>query len=147
LGSTPLAVNQKTHNTMSNVIEIKGTQLGRLRVFESGVPYDATSKKAGKTYSRISFNQKVFTLDDKDPFLADLDKGKVHTAFLIEVESTRLKADGTTGIVTDLAFDGYVNNAQMIGLTNTEAVLQSILKGSFKAEAELTEADLKALEQ
>jgi hypothetical protein len=132
---------------MSNVIEITGAQLGRLRKFETGIPYDVNSKKAGKTYSRISFNQKVFTLDDKDPFLVDLEKGRVHTVFLIEVEGTRTKADGSTSTVIDLAFDGYVNNAQMIGMTNTEAVLQSILKGNFKAEAELDEADLKALEQ
>jgi hypothetical protein len=46
-----------------------------------------------------------------------------------------------------LAFDGYASNAQMIGLTQTDAVLQSIMKGSFKAESELTEADLQALEQ
>jgi len=66
---------------------------------------------------------------------------------LLETNDNITDADGNTSTVTRLAFDGYASNAQMIGMTNTEAVLQSIMKGSFKAEAELSEADLKALEQ
>jgi len=95
----------------------------------------------------VTYNGTVFTINDKDPFLADLKNGKVHTAFLLENEDTITDADGNTSTVTRLAFDGYASNAQMIGLTKTDAVLQSIMKGSFKAEAELTEADLQALEQ
>jgi hypothetical protein len=132
---------------MANAIEITGAQIFRLRVLESSRPYAKDSALAGQTYSRVTYNGTVFTINDKDPFLADLKNGKVHTAFLLETNDNITDADGNTSTVTRLAFDGYASNAQMIGMTNTEAVLQSIMKGSFKAEAELSEADLKALEQ
>jgi hypothetical protein len=132
---------------MANAIEITGAQIFRLRVLESSRPYAKDSALAGQTYSRVTYNGTVFTINDKDPFLADLKNGKVHTAFLLETNDNITDADGNTSTVTRLAFDGYASNAQMIGMTNTEAVLQSIMKGSFKAEAELSEADLQALEQ
>ena len=137
----------KTHTKMANAIEIKGAQIFRLRVLESARPYSKDSALAGQTYSRVTYNGTVFTINDKDPFLAELKAGKVHTAFLLETQDTIEDANGNTSNVTRLAFDGYASNAQMIGLTQTDAVLQSIMKGSFKAEAELTEADLQALEQ
>lgn len=132
---------------MSNTIEVTGTQIFRLRVLESARPYSKDSLLAGQTYSRVTYNGTVLTINDKDPFLADLRAGKVHTAFLLESEDTIENADGSTTVITRLQFDGYASNSQMIGMTNTDAVLQSIMKGSFKAEAELSEADLQALEQ
>ena len=133
---------------MANAIEITGSQIFRLRVLESGIPYASDSKLAKDKYSRITYNGTVFTINDKDPFLADLKAGKVHTAFLLETKEENGKdAAGNTITITRFAFDGYASNAQMIGLTNTEAVLQSIMKGSFKAEAKLSEADVEALEQ
>jgi len=137
----------KTQTKMTNAIEIKGAQIFRLRVLESARPYAKDSALAGQTYSRVTYNGTVFTINDKDPFLAELKAGKVHTAFLLETQDTIEDANGNTSNVTRLAFDGYASNAQMIGLTQTDAVLQSIMKGSFKAEAELSEADLQALEQ
>lgn len=132
---------------MAKAIEITGAQIFRLRVLESGISYSSNSKLAGEKYSRITYNGTVFTINDKDPFLADLKAGKVHTAFLLETQDQTTDENGNTNTVTRLQFDGYASNAQMIGLTNTEAVLQSIMKGSFKAEAELSEADIEALEQ
>jgi len=137
----------KTQTKMAKAIEITGPQIFRLRVLESARPYAKDSALAGQTYSRVTYNGTVFTINDKDPFLADLKTGKVHTAFLLENEDTITDADGNTSTVTRLAFDGYASNAQMIGLTKTDAVLQSIMKGSFKAEAELSEEDILALEQ
>jgi hypothetical protein len=149
LGCSPCfnSFKTKTHITMANAIEITGAQIFRLRVLESSRPYAKDSALAGQTYSRVTYNGTVFTINDKDPFLADLKNGKVHTAFLLETNDNITDADGNTSTVTRLAFDGYASNAQMIGMTNTEAVLQSIMKGSFKAEGELSEADLQALEQ
>lgn len=132
---------------MSNTIEVKGTQIFRLRVLESNRPYSKDSLLAGQTYSRVTYNGTVLTINDKDPFLADLKAGKVHTAFLLETNDTIEDSEGNSSNVTRLQFDGYASNSQMIGMTNTDAVLQSIMKGSFKAEAELSEADLQALEQ
>lgn len=132
---------------MSNTIEVKGTQIFRLRVLESARPYSKDSLLAGQTYSRVTYNGTVLTINDKDPFLADLKAGKVHTAFLLETNDTVEDSEGNSSNVTRLQFDGYASNSQMIGMTNTDAVLQSIIKGSFKAEAELSEADLQALEQ
>ena len=132
---------------MAKAIEITGNQIFRLRVLESGISYASDSKLAKEKYSRITYNGTVFTINDKDPFLADLKAGKVHTAFLLETEEEGKDAAGNKTIVTRFAFDGYASNAQMIGLTNTEAVLQSIMKGSFKAEAQLSDADVEALEQ
>lgn len=132
---------------MAKTIEITGPQIFRLREFETNRPYSKDSALAGQTYSRVSYNGSVFTINSKDPFLADLKAGKVHTAFLLETDDTITDADGNTSTVTRLAFDGYASNAQMIGLTKTDAVLQSIMKGSFKAEAELSEEDILALEQ
>lgn len=137
----------KTHNKMANAIEITGPQIFRLRVLESARPYAKDSALAGQTYSRVTYNGTVFTINDKDPFLADLKAGRVHTAFLLETQDTIEDAEGNPTNVTRLQFDGYASNAQMIGLTKTDAVLQSIMKGSFIAEAELSEADLQALEQ
>ena len=132
---------------MANAIEITGAQIFRLRVLESNRPYSQDSALKGQTYSRVTYNGTVFTINDKDPFLADLKAGRVHTAFLLETEESITDANGGTSVVTRLAFDGYASNAQMIGLTKTDAVLQSIMKGSFKAEAELSEEDILALEQ
>ena len=137
----------KTHTKMANAIEITGPQIFRLRVLESARPYAKDSALAGQTYSRVTYNGTVFTINDKDPFLADLKAGKVHTAFLLETQDTIEDSEGNSTSVTRLQFDGYASNAQMIGLTKTDAVLQSIMKGSFKAEAELSEADIEALEQ
>ncbi len=137
----------KTQTKMANAIEITGAQIFRLRVLESNRPYSQDSALKGQTYSRVTYNGTVFTINDKDPFLADLKAGKVHTAFLLETQDTIEDAEGNSTNVTRLAFDGYASNAQMIGLTKTDAVLQSIMKGSFKAEAELSEADIEALEQ
>jgi hypothetical protein len=137
----------KTHTKMAKAIEITGPQIFRLRVLESARPYSKDSALAGQSYSRVTYNGTVFTINDKDPFLADLKAGRVHTAFLLETDDTITDADGNTNTVTRLAFDGYASNAQMIGLTKTDAVLQSIMKGSFQPEAELSEEDLKALEQ
>lgn len=137
----------KTQTKMANAIEITGPQIFRLRVLESARPYAKDSALAGQTYSRVTYNGTVFTINDKDPFLADLKAGKVHTAFLLETKEEIEDAEGNTSVVTRLAFDGYASNAQMIGLTKTDAVLQSIMKGSFKPEAELSEADIEALEQ
>ena len=137
----------KTQTKMANAIEITGAQIFRLRVLESNRPYSQDSALKGQTYSRVSYNGTVFTINDKDPFLTDLKAGKVHTAFLLETQDNIEDANGNSSTVTRLQFDGYASNAQMIGMTNTEAVLQSIMKGSFKAEAELSEADLQALEQ
>ena len=132
---------------MAKTISITGPEIFRLRVLESGIPYSATSKLGGEKYSRVTYNGTVLTINDKDPFLADLKAGRVHTAFLLETEDSITDADGNSSAVTRLAFDGYASNAQMIGLTKTDAVLQSIMKGSFKAEAELSEEDILALEQ
>jgi hypothetical protein len=132
---------------MAKTIEITGNQIFRLRVLESGMSYAKDSKLSNEKYSRITYNGTVFTINDKDPFLADLKAGRVHTAFLLETEESITDANGGTSVVTRLAFDGYASNAQMIGLTKTDAVLQSIMKGSFKAEAELSEEDILALEQ
>ncbi len=132
---------------MAKAIEITGPQIFRLRVLESARPYAKDSALAGQTYSRVTYNGTVFTINDKDPFLADLKAGKVHTAFLLETQDTIEDSEGNSTNVTRLAFDGYASNAQMIGLTKTDAVLQSIMKGSFKAEAELSEEDILALEQ
>ncbi len=137
----------KTHTKMAKTISITGPEIFRLRVLESGIPYSATSKLGGEKYSRVTYNGTVLTINDKDPFLADLKNGKVHTAFLLETDETITDSNGGTSVVTRLAFDGYASNAQMIGLTKTESVLQSIMKGSFKAEAELSEEDILALEQ
>lgn len=132
---------------MAKAIEITGPQIFRLRVLESARPYSKDSALAGQFYSRITYNGTVLTINDKDPFLADLKAGRVHTAFLLETEESITDDEGNTSVVTRLAFDGYASNAQMIGLTKTDAVLQSIMKGSFKAEAELSEEDILALEQ
>lgn len=127
-------------------IEITGPQIFRLRVIESGRPYSKDSALAGQTYSRLRYNGTVFTINDKDPFLADLKKGLVHTAYLLETEATIEDAEGNQVPVTRLEFDGYASNNQVIGLTKTEAVIQGILKGNFKAEIELTEEALNELE-
>lgn len=127
-------------------IEITGAQIFRLRVLESGRPYSKDSKLAGETYSRISYNGTVFTLNDKDPFINDLKAGKVHTAFLLESQDTIEDEEGNSQPVTRFAFDGYANNAQMIGMTKTTALLDAITKGSFKPEVELSEEALKDLE-
>jgi len=137
----------KTQTKMAKAIEITGPQIFRLRVLESARPYSKDSALAGQFYSRITYNGTVLTINDKDPFLADLKAGRVHTAFLLETEESITDDEGNTSVVTRLAFDGYASNAQMIGLTKTDAVLQSIMKGSFKAEAELSEEDILALEQ
>ena len=127
-------------------IEITGAQIFRLRILESARPYSADSKLSGETYSRVTYNGTVFTINDKDPFINDLKNGKVHTAFLLETEESTTNADGTTGTIKRLQFDGYASNAQMIGLTKTNAVLDAITKGSFKPEVEISEDTLKELE-
>lgn len=132
---------------MSEVIEIKGAQIFRLRVLESKRKYDPQSKLKDDTYSRISFNGSVFTVNDKEPFTQDLISGKVHTVYLIEKNETIKNEDGTDSSVKRLQFDGYANNNQIIGMTKTEAVLKSISDGNFKADQELSDADMAVFQE
>ena len=133
---------------MANAIEITGSKILRVREVRKGIPYGDLTKMKGQFYTQFTYEGVVFTVNDNDPFIKDRAAGNVHTIFFLESDREIQDADGNpAGTVRSLQFDGYASNAQMIGLTKTEAVLQSIMKGSFKAEAELSEADLQALEQ
>ncbi len=132
---------------MKTTIEVTGAQIFRLREFETNRPYDKDCKLAGQTYSRVSYNGSVFVINSKDPFLADLKAGRVHTAFLIESQEESKNAEGEIVKTTKLAFDGYANNNQVIGMTKTESVLKAILSGNFKADAELTDADMEVFQE
>ena len=133
---------------MAKAIEITGAKTLRVRQLRSGIPYGNETKMKDQFYTQFSYEGVVFTVNDKDPFIKDKDAGKVHTIFFLESDRDIQNADGSPGgTVRTLQFDGYASNAQMIGLTNTEAILQNIMKGSFKAEAELSEEDIKALQQ
>lgn len=141
-------INTKTHTKMSKQsIEVTGKSILRVREAGTGFPYGSETKLKGETYSRFTYEGEVFIVNDKDDFAKDRKAGKIHTLFLLQSNDTITNADGSTSNKTQYSYDGYASNAQMIGLTNTEAILQSIMKGSFKAEGELSEADLKALEQ
>ncbi len=133
---------------MAKAIEITGAKTLRVRHLRSGIPYGSETKLKDQSYTQFSYEGVVFTVNDKDPFIKDREAGNVHTIFFLESDREIQDANGNpAGTVRSLQFDGYASNAQMIGLTKTDAVLQSIMKGSFKAEAELSEADLQALEQ
>ena len=141
-------INNKTQTKMSKQsIEVTGKSILRVGEAGTGFPYGSGTKLNGETYSRFTYEGEVFIVNDKADFAKDRKAGKIHTLFLLKTTESITNADGSTSTKAQYSYDGYASNAQMIGLTNTEAILQSIMKGSFKAEAELTEADLQALEQ
>jgi hypothetical protein len=128
-------------------IEVTGKSILKVRELRTGLPYGSETKLKTDTYSQFTYEGEVFIVNDREDFAKDRKAGKVHTIFLLKTTESITNADGSSGTKTQYSYDGYASNAQMIGLTNTEAILQNIMKGSFKAEAVLSDEDIKALEQ
>jgi len=130
---------------MSNTIEITGKQLFRISPIGTNLQYGKDTKRAGQTYSTFSFERTGFVVNDNLPFAKDLHAGNVDTLFLIESFEKGTDAEGNETTTRRLEFDGYVNNNQLINLIKKEAIVASILKGNFKAEAEVSQEELEAL--
>jgi hypothetical protein len=128
-------------------IEVTGKSILKVRELRTGLPYGPETKLKNDTYSQFTYEGEVFIVNDREDFAKDRKEGKIHTIFLLKTTEPITNADGSTGSKVQYSYDGYASNAQMIGLTNTEAILQNIMKGSFKAEAVLSDEDIKALEQ
>lgn len=132
---------------MNTTVELSGKNIFRIKHIKSGLPYGQDTKNAGETYSRFRYNGTVFIVPDSDNFVNDFLKGKVHTIWLTEGTRMVQDAEGNDTPVASIQFDSHINNDQIIGMTKTEAILNSITKGNFKAEIELTEDALKELEE
>jgi hypothetical protein len=130
---------------MSNTIEITGKQLFRISPIGTNLKYDKDTKLAGQTYTRFRYNGVVFIVNDNLPFAKDFHAGNVDTVFLNESVEKGTDAEGNETTTRRLEFDGYVNNNQLINLIKKEAIVASILKGNFKAEAEVSQEELEAL--
>lgn len=131
---------------MKNSIELVGKEIFRIKDLGSGYAYKSDTKMAGKTYSRFRYNGVVFIVDDNDPFVKDFRNGNVHTIWLTSGTRETIDAEGNTIEVPEYQFESHISNAQIIGLTKTNAVLDAITKGSFKPEIEISEDALKELE-
>lgn len=90
----------------NNVESLVDTQVDKVRVLGSGFPYK-NGKRAenNETYSRLSYNGIVFTIDDKDPFLKDLADSEVNTIDLIKTQTEQTVIDN--GVETTVLVDGY----------------------------------------
>ena len=90
----------------NNVESLVDTQVDKVRVLGSGFLYK-TGKRAenNETYSRLSYNGIVFTVDDKDPFLKDLADSEVNTIDLIKTQNEQVINDN--GVESTIMVDGY----------------------------------------
>jgi hypothetical protein len=148
---------------MENTIEVSGIDLGRV-AFVYTKPYSAEAQnKEGsrfkdKYYSVFSFGQKSFTIPSDDEvvkFLMDRkERAKIKTLFLLKSTYEGKDAEGKPTTVHTYTFDGFVTVEESLAYKQSsfeesvlDAKIQSIMKGNFKAEAELSEADIEALEQ
>jgi hypothetical protein len=148
---------------MENTIEVSCIDLGRV-AFVYTKPYsaDAQNKEGSrfknKSYSLFSFGQKSFTIPSDDEVVTYLmdrkQRAKIKTLFLLKSTYQGTNAAGAPETVHTYTFDGFVTVEESLAYKQSsfeesvlDAKIQNIMKGNFKAEAELDEADLKALEQ
>lgn len=148
---------------MENTIEVSGIDLGRV-AFVYTKPYSAEaqnkegSRFKNKSYSVFSFGQKSFTIPSDDEvvkFLMDRkERAKIKTLFLLKSTYQGTDAENKTVTVDTYTFDGFVTVEESLAYKQSsfeesilDAKIQSIMKGNFKAEVALSEADIEALEQ
>jgi hypothetical protein len=84
------------------------------------LPYDASTKMAGKTYRRFAYGGKVFISNDAD-FYTALAKGDVHTI------SVDVNEEGK------LSMTGFITYTRMQGLKRNQIVLESITVENYRA--------------
>jgi len=133
-----------------------GLDLLKVKCLESGLPYSADSKMAGKTYSRFRYAGIVFIVPDHDDFVADFKAGKVKELSLIEgtrdIESEDDAGVKSTTTVKTLAFDAHISIAQYKGVVSTAREEQweeaeFAHKIATLGKPVISEALLKALEE
>lgn len=147
---------------MENTIEVSGIDLGRVAfVYEKPFSAEAQAKNErlkNKSYSVFSFQKRSFTIPSDDEvvkYLTDRkERAKVKTLFLLEDSYEGKDAEGKPTTISTYTFDGFVTVEESLAYKQSsfeesvlDAKIQSIMKGNFKAEAELSEADIAALEQ
>lgn len=148
---------------MAKTIEVSGNDLGRVAfVYERPYSAEAQNKEGSrfkdKSYSLFSFGGKSFTIPSDDEivkYLSDRkERAKIKTLFLLEDSYEGKDAEGKPTTVHTYTFDGFVTVEESLSYKQSsfeesvlDAKIQNIMKGNFKAEAELSEADIAALEQ
>lgn len=147
---------------MAKTIEVSGNDLGRVAfVYERPYSDEAQSKNErlkDKSYSVFSYQKRPFTIPSDDEIVKYLtdrkERAKVKTLFLLEDSYEGKDAEGKPTTVSSYTFDGFVTVEESLSYKQSsfeesvlDAKIQSIMKGNFKAEAELSEADIAALEQ
>lgn len=147
---------------MAKTIEVSGNDLGRVAfVYERPYSAEAQTKNArlkDKSYSVFSFQKRSFTIPSDDEIVKYLtdrkERAKIKTLFLLEDSYEATDAEGKPTTVHTYTFDGFVTVEESLSYKQSsfeesvlDAKIQSIMKGNFKAEAELSEADIAALEQ
>lgn len=147
---------------MAKTIEVSGNDLGRVAfVYERPYSAEAQAKNErlkNKSYSVFSFQKRSFTIPSDDEIVKYLtdrkERAKIKTLFLLEDSYEGTDAEGKPTTVQTYTFDGFVTVEESLSYKQSsfeesvlDAKIQSIMKGNFKAEGELSEADLMALEQ
>jgi hypothetical protein len=152
----------KTQTKMETTVEITGIDLGRIAfVYEK--PYSPEAQKKddrfkGKSYSVFSVQGKSFHVPSDSEVAKYLmnrkERSKIKTIFLLENSYEKVNANGGTTTTKTFTYDGFVTVEESLAYKQSsfeesvlDAKIQNILKGNFKAEAELSEEDVKALEQ
>lgn len=138
------------------IITISGTELLKVKLVQSGLPYSAESKFAGKTYSRFRYQGVIFIVPDHDAFVQDFAEGRVHELTLIEgtrdVTTTDDAGVETTDQVRTLAFDAAITHAQYDGVIDAQMArdwkqAEHQHKIATLGKPVVTEELLKALEE
>jgi len=130
-------------------ITILRSELGRVRLIETNVPYDVTDSKSpqfGKSYNRYIALGKRFIVSTDEQFVKDF-PSKVNKLFLMETKGKALvdkdgnpllDAKGNPLVKDIVTFDGYENLDTDLENkkhdVRVEIELEGIRKGTFQVD-------------
>ena len=99
------------------ILKVEGEDI--LFIRDLGVfNYSADSKLAGQKYHRFVYGGKVFTVNHNDPFIEDLNNGRVTTIQLVK-NGEFLEF---TGHITLKRKVGFINSSKVLAALESQAV-------------------------
>jgi hypothetical protein len=122
---------------MKNLIKLEGKDVYRIRLIQSGLKYDPSTKLKGQTYSWFKYDGIVFTVNDSEVFIKNFKAGIVHTVFLLSVYEVSVDEYGNESMVRRIILDGHVTNDQMIKMKKVTDQIDSIKKGALLSDGKI----------
>jgi hypothetical protein len=117
---------------MAQPIRLEGKDILEVINIDKNKPYKAGTKKEGEFYSRYRYEGIVFTVDEKNPFVADFAKGNIKSIKLLD--DTRQVSVDDKGVVTStrkIDLDSYLSREQHKGFQE-DRMLEAQVEAKIK---------------